>query len=95
MPPPFGGSLNAATYSGQVLAVFLLFELLPVPVNLDVLFVTGDDFVLDLVGTLLAALVLNVATIVFCFFCVLLNFGDHFRGVVSRLLQEVCSNTNN
>jgi len=86
--------LNKGTYSGQVLAVFLLFKLLPVPVDLDVLFVTGDDFVLDLVGTLLAVLVLDVATIVFRFFGVLLNFGDHLRSVVSRLLQQVCSNTN-
>ena len=86
--------MNEGTYSGQVLAVFLLLELLPVPVNLHVLFVTGNDFVLDLVGTLLAVFVLDVATIVFRFFRVLLNFGDHFRGVVSRLLQEVCPNTN-
>ena len=37
------------TYLGELLAVLLLLELLPVPVDLDVLFVRLDDFDLDLV----------------------------------------------
>ena len=74
----------------QLLAIFLFFKFLPVPVNLDVLLVTSDDLVLDLICAFLAVLVLDIATIVFRFFGVLLNFCDHLRCVILGLLQEVC-----
>lgn len=43
---------------GKLLAVFLLFELLPSPVYLDVLLMRCDDLSLDLVGTLLSLFLL-------------------------------------
>ena len=49
------------TYLIKFLAVFLLLEFLPVPIDLDVLLMGGDDFVLDLVGSLLLVLLLEGA----------------------------------
>mgnify|MGYP000991432694 FL=1 len=56
----------------QLLAVLLLLEFLPIPVDFDVLLVGSDNLVLDLVGTLAllfvflnAALVFNVVSVGF------------------------------
>ena len=47
------------TYLIKFFAVFFLLEFLPVPIDLDVLLMGGDDFVLDLVGSLLLVLLLE------------------------------------
>ena len=65
-----------ATYIGKLLAVFLLFKLLPVPVDFNVLFVRGDDFVLNLVGSFLFLLFFEVATLVLGVVSVSFDSGD-------------------
>ncbi len=40
-------------YLGELLAIFLFFKLLPVPVNFYVFLMRLDDFVLDLVSSFL------------------------------------------
>ena len=76
------------TYLGQLLAVFFLFELLPGPVDFDVLLVGGDHLGLDLVGSLLALLVLLNTPLVFSCVSVGPNFGDDLGCFSSNLLQE-------
>ena len=49
------------TYLVKFFAVFLFLELLPVPVDFDVFLVGADNFVLDLVGSLLFVLLLESA----------------------------------
>jgi hypothetical protein len=72
----------------ELLAVFLLFEFLPVPVNFNVFLVGSDDFVLDLIGTLAlllfflnTALVLNVIGVSF-------DRSDRLVCLAANLLQE-------
>ena len=65
-----------ATYIGKLLAVFLLFKLLPVPVDFNVLFVRGDDFVLNLVGSFLLLLFFEVTTLVLGVVGVSFDSGD-------------------
>ena len=38
-------------YLSQFFTVFFVFKLIPLPLNLHVLFVTGDDFCLDGIGS--------------------------------------------
>lgn len=77
-------------YLRQLLAVFFLFEFLPVPVNFDVLFVRGNDFVLNFVCPLLALLLLVVSAVIFS----LINFGFNLSnglvGVSAHLLDVAC-----
>ena len=65
-----------ATYIGKLLAIFFLFKLLPVPVDFNVLFVRGDDFVLNLVGSFLFLLFFEVATLVLGVVSVSFDSGD-------------------
>jgi hypothetical protein len=65
-----------ATYIGKLLAIFLLFKLLPVPVDFNVLLVRGDDFVLNLVGSFLFLLFFEVATLVLGVVSVSFYSGD-------------------
>jgi hypothetical protein len=65
-----------ATYIGKLLAVFLLFKLLPVPVDFNVLLVRGDDFVLNFVGSFLFLLFFEVATLVLGVVSVSFDSGD-------------------
>jgi len=67
--------------------VFLLFKLLPVPVNFNVFLVRSDHFVLDFIGTVLfvfiflfASSILNVVDVVF-------YSGDCFISLESHLNQ--------
>ena len=55
--------LVSGTYLIKFFAVFFFFEFLPVPVNLDVLFMRWDDFVLNFVGSLLLVLLLKSAAL--------------------------------
>lgn len=64
--------LVISTYLIKFLAIFFFFKFLPVPVNLDILFMRWDDFVLNFVGSLLLVLLLEGAAsglplIGFCF----------------------------
>jgi hypothetical protein len=60
----------------QLLAVFLLFKLLPVPIDLNVLLVGGDDFVLDLIGSFAASFLFLDAASVFSFVSVRFYLSD-------------------
>ena len=50
---------DTGTYLIKFLAVFFLFEFLPVPVNLYIFLMRGDNFILDLVASLLLVLFLK------------------------------------
>lgn len=75
----------------QLFAVFLLFEFLPVPVDLDRLLVRGDHFVLDLV----AALCFLGLLLLTAFVLGLVGFGfdaaDRQVGRATDLLQLACT----
>ena len=60
----------------QLLAVFLLFKLLPVPVDLNIFLVGGDDLVLDLIGSFAAGFLLLDAASVFSFVSVRFYLSD-------------------
>lgn len=42
----------------ELLAVFLLFEFLPVPIDFDILLMRRDNFILNLIGSFLLGLIL-------------------------------------
>ena len=77
--------------SGQLLAVFLLFKFLPVPVDFYVFLVRGDDFVLNLVCTLFLFLFLLDSASVFGLVGVGLNLGDCQVSCLSNLIQDTFS----
>ena len=76
------------TYLRQLLAVLLLFELLPVPVDLDVLLVRLDDLVLDLVCPLLLGLLLDGAALFVQRLSLGLNADDSLFGLPADLLKH-------
>lgn len=71
----------------QLFAVFLLLELLPVPVDFNIFLVGGDNFVLDLVGTLSFLLFLEEATLVLRLISVRLYLSDRQIRLATDLLQ--------
>jgi len=84
----------------QLLAVLLLLEFLPIPVDFDVLLVGSDNLVLDLVGTLAllfvflnAALVFNVVSVGFdlsdCLVCDSANLLQLAFGFINLLVTVV------
>ena len=77
---------------GELLAIFFLFELLPVPVNLNVLFVTLDHLVLDLVCTLLPRFLLQGAPIVLHFISFCLDLENFLLSSSADLIQIAYSN---
>ena len=76
------------TYLSELLAVLLFFELLPVPVDLDVLLVRLDDLVLDLVGPLLLGLLLNGAALLVQRLSLGLDADDSLFGLPADLLKR-------
>ncbi len=60
----------------ELFAVFLFFQLLPIPVDLDVLLVGSDHFVLDLVCAVTSCFLLVDATLVLGLVRVRLYLGD-------------------
>ena len=83
----------SSTYLIKFFAVFFFFEFLPVPVNLDVLLMRGDDFVLDLVGSLLLVLLLEGAArgLPLVSFC--LNLTDRTVSRSDQLLERAYTPT--
>jgi len=76
---------------GELLAVFLLFELLPVPVNLDVSLVGSDNLVLNLVRPLLFLLVLRDTAFVLDFVRVRADLSDLGIRLLLQLLKNACT----
>ena len=83
----------SSTYLIKFFAVFFFFEFLPVPINLDVLLMRGDDFVLDLVGSLLLVLLLEGAArgLPLVSFC--LNLTDRTVSRSDQLLERAYTPT--
>ena len=76
------------TYLRKFLTVFFLFELLPVPVDLDVLLVRLDHFVLDLVGSLFLRLLFNRAALLVQRLSLSLDANDCLFGLPADLLKH-------
>lgn len=62
----------------QLGTILFLFELLPVPVNLDVFLVGGDHLVLNFVGSVFFVFVFLFPASVFCVVDVVLDAGNGF-----------------
>jgi hypothetical protein len=60
----------------ELLAVLLLLEFLPRPVDFDILLVRGDDFILNFLGTLSLQLLLADAALVLELIRMCANLGD-------------------
>ena len=71
----------------EFFAVFLLLQLLPVPVDLHVLLVRGDHFVLDLVRTFASRLLLLNASLVLNLVGLGLNRRDRLTSLAPDLFQ--------
>ena len=77
----------SGTYLIKFFAVFFFFEFLPVPINLDVLLMRGDDLVLDLVGSLLLVLLLKGSACSFPLVGFCLNLADGAVGCSNQLFK--------
>ena len=75
------------TYLCELLAVLLLFQLLPVPINLDVLLVRCDNFVLNFVASLLLLLLLKHAAVVLSGIGVRFDTSNGLISVTAHLLK--------
>ena len=78
------------TYLGKLFAIFLLFQLLPVPVNLNVLLVRLNDFILDFVGSLLLVLLLSGAAVFVPLLSLDFDTDDLLLSRLTLLLQLTC-----
>ncbi len=76
------------TYLRQLLAVFFLFELLPVPIDLNVFLMGLDHLVLNLVSSLLLVLLFDGAALLIQRLSLVLDTSDRFLGVTSDLLEH-------
>lgn len=72
----------------ELLAIFLLFEFLPVPINFDIFLVGSNDLVLDLVGTLALLLFFLDAALVLNVISVSLDRCDRLVSLAADLFQE-------
>jgi len=82
--------LNFDIFS-ELLAVFLLLKLLPVPVNLNVLFVTDQHFVFQLGGPLYAFLFFKPTPDIFLVVALQTDLVDHLICLTAHLLEDaVC-----
>lgn len=72
---------------GEFLAVFFLFEFLPVPVDFDVFLVGGDDLILNLVSAFLALLLFFIAAEILSLVDVGLNTSDRLVSLPTHLFN--------
>ena len=79
------------TYIGKFFAIFLFFELLPVPINLDVLLVRCDDFVLNFICSFFFLFFLLVAPFVFGVISVCFDLSDCQICLSADLFEITCS----
>ena len=78
----------AVTYLRKLLAVFLFFKLLPVPIDFDILLVGLDHFVLDLVGSLLFILLFRGAALLVESLSLGLDANDCLFSLSADLLEH-------
>jgi hypothetical protein len=78
----------------EFLTVFLLFELLPVPINLNILLVTDQDLVFELGGTLSALLFFKTSASVLQVIVVKSHLGDQLVSLSADLLEDTLSFVN-
>ena len=74
--------------SVKLFAIFLFFELLPRPVNLNVLLVRGNDLILNLFRTISLQLLLTDAPLVFETVGVRADFRDDLGRLALHLLEQ-------
>lgn len=75
------------TYVSELLAILFFFQLLPVPVDLNVFLMGLDDFVLDFVRTLLLVLLFEGATLTIYLFCVNADLRNSLLSFLLNLLK--------
>lgn len=80
------------TYLRKLLAVFFLLQLLPVPVDLDVLLMRLDHFVLDFIRTFFLGFLLVAATSAVKLLGVRFDFYDALFRLPAHLLKNACTN---
>ena len=80
--------LKSETYISELLAVFLLFKLLPVPVNLNILLMRLDNLILNFVGTLLLVFLFEGTALFVDFLRIDTNLYNLLLSVFSHLLQS-------
>lgn len=76
------------TYFSELLAVFLLFKLLPVPVDFDILLVRLDHFILDLVSSFLLGFFFVTSASAIKLLRIGLDFDDAFLSLAADLLKN-------
>ena len=86
--------MSGYTYISELLAVFLLFKFLPVPINFDVLLVRCDDFVLDFVSSLLLVFLFEHSAVVLSEVRVRFYASDCLISVTAHLLKVTCKSIN-
>jgi hypothetical protein len=72
---------------GKILAIFFLFELLPSPIDLDVLLVRRYNFILNFFGPIAPQFLLNDTSLVLLRIGVSPNLGDDLGGLPLHLLE--------
>ena len=82
-------------YLGELFAIFLLFQLLPVPVYFNVLLVGLNDFILDFVGSFLLVFLLGGAAVFIPLLSLDLDADDLLLSRLPLFLQLACSTTKN
>ena len=75
------------TYLIELLAVFLLLEFLPVPIDFDILLMGGDNFILDFVCSLLLGLILKSSAVSFSLIGLSFDRVDRALGLSEKLLE--------
>ena len=75
------------TYLCKLLTVFLFFKLLPVPIDLNILFMRLDHFILNLVRSFLFGLLFARASVLIKLLCVRLDLDQRFLSLPPDLLN--------
>lgn len=84
--------LKIETYLSQFFAIFLFFKFLPCPINLDILFVTGDNLRLDLIGSIFSQFFLSISSLFFWIICKSPNLSNNVGRFTSDLFQKSYNN---
>ena len=75
------------TYLIELLAVFLLFKFLPVPIDFDILLMGGDNFILDFVRSFLLGLILKSSAVSFSLIGLSFDRVDRALSLSEELLK--------
>ena len=78
----------------KLLTVFLLFKLLPSPINLNILFMRCDDFSLNFICSLLSHLFFLDSSLVLKIVGMSTDLGNDFIGSPTNLFQETLGLSN-